>query len=167
MISLYCLLFAFAFLIIGFWLFNLPAAKRRRCNSNVSFFKPSAVFSCGIDPVHLNQFRIMPMKFFIIFNLANQIPCFMVSIPTEAVNPGKASVQTNSKLGAKFNLSFRLTSGYGPYVRLEDAYNPIRTAVGFCIEHLFLLVIDSINDPKHVPLGRSYGEWPFLLLKTI
>src|SRR6056297_794172 len=123
MISLYCLLFAFAFLIIGFWLFNLPAAKRRRCNSNVSFFKPSAVFSCGIDPVYLNQLRIMPMKFFIIFNLANQITCFMIGIPLEGVDPGKATVQTHSKLGAKLNLSFCLASWYGPYVRLKDAYN--------------------------------------------
>ncbi len=81
----------------------------------------------------------------------------MVSIPTQGVHSGKTLIQAYPQFRTKFNLRLQLPPGYGPYMRLKNTDNPVRTTVGIYLtvsisfSHFFRL---WFNMPLSVGLGN-------------
>ena len=111
------------------------------------FFAKSSVGFASVDLVCQDPLRIMPEAFAVFFHNLFKFGgfAFVVGIEAESVDEGIASDNTDRQLCTELGGSFGFASYYGPDSGLGKTDDPVRDPVGFCVQHLFLLVIENYD----------------------
>ena len=87
----------------------------------------------------------------IFLGLWNQVFTFIVWIPTDPVQEGKAIAHGNTNLGAKLNSSSCLTANNGTNLSLNQVDDPIGDAARLGVQQNALLAVHLADHEKLLP----------------
>ena len=110
-----------------------------------------AVGSGSVHRISDHHLRQVAVTLAVGFYLAFQVSPFVEGIPAQVVYAGDSIAgEAGTEFGTKLN-RFALFATYdGAHVGLADADNPVITAPGVVVVHLFLLLVEVLDHPVAV-----------------
>ena len=132
------------------WILWLPPQSLTR----EPYIVPStevSVLGIDVDAICADSLGEAAILLLVFLSLWNQVFGFVVWIPADPVQEGKAVSHRYTNFGAKLNSSSRLASNNGPYVSLNQVHNAIGHAARLGVKQDALLAVQLADHQQFLP----------------
>ena len=117
-----------------------------------------SVLGVDIDAISAYPLRVTPILLLVLLGLGNQVFSFVVWIPADPVQEGKAVPHGNTDLGAKLNSSSSLTTDNRSNMSLNQVDNAVGHAAAFGVQQDALLAVQLADHEQLVPPVSLQGR---------